>query len=86
MPAKKNEALSEKLVGLQQFADEVNATTLATEHPEWLDLIQWVGRTIVTRNANGRQSDKFCALCQKSKLHKEPCRHAAIWRLAGINK
>ena len=46
------------------------------------DLLKWVGRVIVTRNANGKQSDKFCKLCSSSKLHKEACRHAEVWELA----
>jgi hypothetical protein len=56
------------------------------EFRQAMDLIQWVGRTIVTRNANGKMSDKFCRLCQQSRLLKTPCHHADIWRLAGINK
>ena len=49
--------------------------------PELLDLLAWVGRTIVVRNANGRTSDKFCRLCQTSRHHKEKCRHAEVWQL-----
>ena len=46
------------------------------------DLLAWVGRAIVTRNANGRKSDKFCRLCAASRLLKEPCRHTQVWAVA----
>jgi hypothetical protein len=56
------------------------------EFSQAMDLIQWVARAIVTRNANGKKSDKFCRLCSASRLIKEPCRHADIWKLALANK
>lgn len=48
-----------------------------------LDLLKWVARSIAVKNTYGKKMDTKCLLCPISRLHREPCRHGDIWRLAG---
>ena len=48
-----------------------------------LDLLKWVARSITTINMAGKKMTNKCSLCAVSRLHREPCRHDEVWRLAG---
>lgn len=82
MPAKKQSVDNSDM----QVVVDPDDTISFAEFEQAMGLIQFVARVIVVRNANGKHSDKFCRLCQQARQLKEPCQHAAIWKLAGVNK
>ena len=59
----------------------VEPDTLRDESNDIFTLLKRVGAIIVTRNALGRRSDKFCRLCSQARLLKVPCPHTQIWEL-----
>ena len=78
--------MSKKVVTFEQLAaaadSDISASAAAElERRELIDLLRWVARSIRTINALGKKMDKKCLLCAPSRLHKEPCRHAEIWKL-----
>lgn len=43
------------------------------------ELLRWLAPKIQVYNANGKKSDRFCALCGVCRRLRTPCRHAEVW-------
>ena len=51
---------------------------------EALDLLRFVARSIRVVSMSGKKMTNKCSLCPTARLHREPCRHDAIWQIAGV--